>query len=509
MATDQWSTECQPFLNSRPSHHEAVTVCRAPARLALGRGCHSRGEFPPLREPASLLICHLFRSHRYETPARSGHFPFAWSHRVSVHDDGDRSNQEIGGSKQEVNGPKQEVDGTKQEADGTKQEADVALPPARNGSAELYEVAHTYVAAILNTSDTTLPRLACPVPLPTRYEYLRTPNAPDSPKNLKYFFAVDLRQSVEILPRLLGSIVEVVRYLGPAACALSIVEGHSDDGTFEVLDLLRSELAELGLQYFFLPSTTDPREGERISALAELRNLALKPLVSDPAAMGADRNTSVIFLNDVAICAEDILELVHQRTFQAADMTCAMDWTYVGRDPTFYDIWISRTLKGDIFFQIPPDRSWDYAWNLFWNDDATRSRFNNKLPFQVFSCWNGAAVFTAAPVLGPDADPPEEKRVAFRASREGECYSGEPELFCKDLWWTGHGRIAVVPSVNLEYSTENAEKIKAQKGYTSKWVEQENAEDSRITWEATPPAEVKCMAVFENQFWEPWNKTLS
>lgn len=156
-----------------------------------------------------------------------------------------------------------------------------------------------------------------------------------------------------------------------------------------------------------------------------------------------DTNTTVVFLNDVAICPDDILELVHQRHFLGADMTCAMDWTYAGRDPTFYDVWVARTLAGgDSFFEIPSDGNWNSAWNLFWNEPTARHRFSAKQPFQVFSCWNGATAFTAKPFL--------ENKIKFRGPKEGECMQGEPQLLCKDLWWHGYGKIAVVPTVNLE-----------------------------------------------------------
>jgi alpha-1,3-mannosyltransferase len=48
---------------------------------------------------------------------------------------------------------------------------------------------------------------------------------------------------------------------------------------------------------------------------------------------------------------EDILELIHQRLLQKADMTCAMDWIYGGA--TFYDVWVSRAMNGDQFFEVP------------------------------------------------------------------------------------------------------------------------------------------------------------
>lgn len=41
-----------------------------------------------------------------------------------------------------------------------------------------------------------------------------------------------------------------------------------------------------------------------------------------------------------------VVELLHQKVVQEADMTCAMDWNHAGgKDHVsfFYDVWISRT----------------------------------------------------------------------------------------------------------------------------------------------------------------------
>jgi alpha-1,3-mannosyltransferase len=200
---------------------------------------------------------------------------------------------------------------------------------------------------------------------------------------------------------------------------------------------------------------------------------------------------------------EDILELVHQRIYQHAEMTCGMDWTYVGPDPTFYDVWIARGMNGDTFFNIPDDGGWNSAWNLFWNNPETLARFNSHKPFQVFSCWNGAAVFTAKPFL--------EKEIAFRSKVRDECFQGEPQLLCKDLWHLGYGKIAVVPAVNLEYSDEAARKIKALKGYVSQWVDKDGDNNDlsvQIEWATSPPALIKCMSTFANQSWLPWDYQL-
>jgi alpha-1,3-mannosyltransferase len=312
---------------------------------------------------------------------------------------------------------------------------------------------------------------------------------------------LDLRDNLDLLARLIGSVVETITFLGPEKCALSIIEGPSKDGTGEVLEALRPGLDALTTTYYFKTSSISSKDGDRIERLAELRNMALQPMLEDGNRYTA--NTTVVFLNDVAICMEDILELVHQREFLAADMTCAMDWTYAGQDPTFYDVWVARGMNGDSFFEIPADGNWNSAWNLFWNDAATQSRFQAHRPFQVFSCWNGAVVFRAEPII--------EKAIAFRAARKdaGECVQGEPQTFCKDMWFHGYGKIATIPTVNLEYSDEKGKKIKDAKGYTSRLVAEEGYVDEGIEWQLTPPDLVKCMPTWGNQFWQAWNESLT
>lgn len=108
--------------------------------------------------------------------------------------------------------------------------------------------------------------------------------------------------------------------------------------------------------------------------------------------------------------------------------------------------------------------------------------------------------FTAKPFLNQD--------IAFRSSNPGECYQGEPELLCKDLWHKGYGKIAVVPAVNLEYSDDASKKLKDLKGHTSKWVGPDQDAKSQIDWKGTPPEQVKCMAIMDKPDWRPWNETL-
>jgi alpha-1,3-mannosyltransferase len=372
--------------------------------------------------------------------------------------------------------------------------------PSRKTNDTLLAQAPAYIHAILNPSDSIPPRLECPQPDLDRYAYLGDPSHQSEPsQHPRFFFALDLHQCVHLLPRLLGSIVEIIMFLGPGTRVLSIVEGRSDDGTFEVLDELRSSLQALGVKYFFQTGDIDPtaQGKDRIEALASLRKLALQDPLAHPAHY--DPDTTVIFLNDVALCMEDILEILHQRNRQGADQTCAMDWTYVGDNPTFYDVWIARGMTGDLFFNIPENGSWDFAWNLFWNDDKARARLAAAKPFQVFACWNGVTAFTAKPLL--------DGRIKFRARGPGECFQGEPKLFAKDMWAKGYGRIAVVPSVNVEYSDEAARKIKALKGYVARHVK-DGGHDERIEWETKPPEKVKCMPDYQHQTFVDWDEGL-
>lgn len=372
----------------------------------------------------------------------------------------------------------------------------------KDGNHTLLQIAPAYIKAIMTPEDKSFPRLECPTPEGDRYDYLRsnTPTVLDSDMWITYLFALDLYQCVDILPRLLGSIVETMLFLGPGNCALSVVEGRSDDGTYEVLKLLGEAIGTIGAQYFLTTNEVDPTaEGVgRIKALAELRNQALWPLRDHREEFSV--NSTVVFLNDVAICMEDILELIHQRLYQNADMTCAMDWTYVGHDPTFYDVWIARGMNGDTFFNIPEDGNWNSAWNLFWNNPDAQKSLYAKRPFQVFSCWNGAVAFTAQPLL--------EQKIKFRSAYEDECPQGEPKIFCKEMWNLGYGKVAVVPSINLEYSDEAAKKIKSAKGYVSKWVDGQ-ADSAQIQWEQSPPPLVRCIPSYEHQTWVPWNESLT
>lgn len=108
--------------------------------------------------------------------------------------------------------------------------------------------------------------------------------------------------------------------------------------------------------------------------------------------------------------------------------------------------------------------------------------------------------FTAAPIL--------KEEIAFRAPNDKECYQGEPQLLCKDMWHKGYGKLAVIPTVNLEYTDEKGTAIKQLKGYTSTWTAFENETEMSIDWQLTPPDQVKCMSSMSHPTWGPWNETI-
>lgn len=177
-----------------------------------------------------------------------------------------------------------------------------------------------------------------------------------------------------------------------------------------------------------------------------------------------------------------------------------------GTPTIFYDVWVARSMSGSMFFDIPSFwGTWWWSANLFFDHPASRTRFDAGLPTQVFSCWNGGVALAAGPLV--------RGGITFRSERPGECHQGEPQLLCKDLWWKGLGRIAVVPAVNFGYSDALGRWVKGERGYVSDFVEgrrmaEVDGEAERIAWEEQPPDMVNCVPRFTDQKMLPWNESL-
>ncbi|KKZ63102.1 hypothetical protein EMCG_00312 [[Emmonsia] crescens] len=371
------------------------------------------------------------------------------------------------------------------------------------GRSRTLEEIHDFVCSIMNHDMNVTAKLDCPATIDSRYNDLRIQEASLSRSQIQYFFALDLHQAVHIILPLMGAIMKVIRYLGPGYCALSIVEGRSTDGTYEILAGLKNELNFLGVRYFLSRSRLDPMaEGEnRIAALAELRNQALMPLFEGSEhwysrfsrSSLAASDAIIIFINDIVLCPEDILELVHQHRLQSAVMTCAFDWN--AGAGSFYDSWVSRSMSGNLFFEVSHDATHWLAEDMFFDDPPSADRYKKLLPLQVYSCWGGMVTLDAAPFI--------ERKVTFRSSDPGECYSGEPTLLGKDLWRIGQGKILAVPAVNVAYEYSNALEAKDVRGYVHNVVHDSGSyhKDELVNWNKKPPPMVKCMPVFYQQSW--------
>lgn len=109
------------------------------------------------------------------------------------------------------------------------------IPGMKAGKANLAAKASSYVASIMDASNTDIERLECSAPATDRYDYLKWENSnvtveyDDKNGKVKprYFIALDLYKCVDLLPRLMGTIVEAVTWLGPANVVVSVVEGRS------------------------------------------------------------------------------------------------------------------------------------------------------------------------------------------------------------------------------------------------------------------------------------------
>jgi alpha-1,3-mannosyltransferase len=157
------------------------------------------------------------------------------------------------------------------------------------------------------------------------------------------------------------------------------------------LQLLGKDLERIGITYYLNSSNIDQGVGE---AFARLRSLAQEPLIKlperystnatmnlalEPLMMYPERyptNAIVIFLNDVPVCREDILELIHQRVDQQADMTCPMDWIFgkgLKREPAFYDVWVTRGMGPGVMQSTSSGTTQKFRGNYM---RINRSRFS-------------------------------------------------------------------------------------------------------------------------------------
>ncbi|KAL7414687.1 cryptococcal mannosyltransferase 1-domain-containing protein [Mrakia frigida] len=259
----------------------------------------------------------------------------------------------------------------------------------------------------------------------------------------QYFFAINLYNSFDVIPDIFATLFRVAAILGYSNVYVSIYENGSTDQTKALLRIFDALAQVAGLRVEIRTSMrTRGAFNHRIEYLAEVRNAALVPLheLRENKQIVFD---SIVFMNDILPCVDDLLELIWQSRRQNAGITCASDYMFhddIG-SPVFYDNWVARDINGTALENAPFE-------NVFHHPESSR-RFQNHLPVQVQSCWNGVAVLDPAPFY---AQPHVRFRMANLAA--GECSASECSLICNDYTKAGYGRIMMVPRVKLAYDNK-------------------------------------------------------
>ena len=144
----------------------------------------------------------------------------------------------------------------------------------------------------------------------------------------KYFFAINLFNSFDIIPDLFATLFRVCAILGYENVFISVYENGSKDQTKALLKIFDALTRSVGMRVVIRTSMrTRGQFNHRIEYLAEVRNAALGPLHELRDAEG-EVFDSVVFMNDVLPCVDDLLELVWQSRRQNAALTCATDYMY-------------------------------------------------------------------------------------------------------------------------------------------------------------------------------------
>ncbi|ORX40975.1 capsular associated protein [Kockovaella imperatae] len=259
-------------------------------------------------------------------------------------------------------------------------------------------------------------------------------------QNHKYFFAINLYNSFDVIPDIFATLFRTAAVLGYHNVFVSIYENGSSDQTKSLLKIFDALARAVGLRIDIRTSMrTRGAFNHRIEYLAEVRNAAMVPL-HELRDNGNEVFDSIVFMNDILPCVDDLLELIWQSRKQNAGITCAADYMYhddIGA-PVFYDNWVARDINGTALENAPFEQVFHHT--------ESNHRFQRHLPVQVQSCWNGIAVLDPAPFYAPP-------NVKFRMARlpDGECSASECSLICNDYWNAGYGRIIMVPRVKLAY----------------------------------------------------------
>ena len=167
----------------------------------------------------------------------------------------------------------------------------------------------------------------------------------------------------------------------------------------------------------------------------------------------------VVFVNDVYLCAYEVLRLL----LYNADLACGLDLflepfpdkhpetTAVRKELTFYDLRLARDEEGQRFQWGPP-----FVRHVRGQarEGEGEAEVEYKEAFPVFCCWNGLVVLNAGPFY---------QGLRFRSVRPGEKVVSECSNVCTDLWVNGHRKVVLDPQIKLAYDEPTYERLHALK----------------------------------------------
>jgi alpha-1,3-mannosyltransferase len=156
----------------------------------------------------------------------------------------------------------------------------------------------------------------------------------------KYFFAINLYNSFDVIPDIFATLFRTASILGYQNVFVSIYENGSSDQTKALLRIFDALARTVGLRIIIRTSMrTRGQFNHRIEYLAEVRNAAMVPL-HELRDNDGEIFDSIVFMNDILPCVDDLLELIWQSRRQNAGITCAADYMYHDDIVSYYSLLI-------------------------------------------------------------------------------------------------------------------------------------------------------------------------
>eukprot|EP00835_Amoeboradix_gromovi_P005479 NODE_519_length_7315_cov_0.500554.p1 type:complete len:399 gc:universal NODE_519_length_7315_cov_0.500554:3403-4599(+) len=298
---------------------------------------------------------------------------------------------------------------------------------------------------VLNEKLPTTDPFICSRPVVDRYDYLKQ-------SGLRYFIMINLHNNDRVLPNIASELFKTIStYLGAGNVFISIYESGSRDYSKTELDYWSQFLDLVGIAHRFEtgPVVRNTNSMNRIDYLAYIRNKALQS-----ARLHSATYDHMVFINDVYFCKDDLLELIHQRILQNADMVGGLDFDLKSTKSNtkrfgFYDNWVFRDLNG-----APPN---NFIEQLLKNPESQERLVSNK-PVQVMCLWNGMTVME--PGIFQKIEFRRGNNREFGMKEPGECSGSEITTLCSDMIKNGFNKIVLIPDVHLVYKYNDFYKLK-------------------------------------------------